>query len=233
MGGKRIKSVKRLLGHVKAIRTWQLFWIFILLLFVSATLLRFDHIKMTELRDAVLSADAEGDDEKLANSLNSLQNYTFNHIIVNIVEENGLRKLEFGTGVFYLEQSYLRAATVAMEKAAEMEIDDSNPYGNVYGLASSVCRPRAIANGWAWDNPNYINCFMEELAKYPVQTAEEGKVAALIPSTELYRREFVSPLWAPSASGFVILVASVLAVVIFIRLLIWLILEITLIVLKN
>ena len=233
MGGKRIKSVKRLLGHVKAIRTWQLFLILILLVFASATLLRLDHIKMTELRDTVLEMDKEGNDEELAAALNKLQDFTLNHIVVNIIDENGLKKIEFGTGVFYLEQSYLRAAAKVMQEVSEMEVDDSNPNGNIYGIVSSVCRARALANGWNWDNPNYINCFIEELAKYPVQSEESGTVSALIPSTELYRREFVSPVWTPSLSGFIILLVFVLSVVIFIRVLIWIVLEITLIILRK
>ena len=116
---------------------------------------------MTELRDTVLEMDKEGNDEELAAALNKLQDFTLNHIVVNIIDENGLKKIEFGTGVFYLEQSYLRAAAKVMQEVSEMEVDDSNPNGNIYGIVSSVCRARALANGWNWDNPNYINCFIE------------------------------------------------------------------------
>ena len=38
------------------IKTWQLILVLVPLLFLDATLLRLDHIKMTELRDAVLAA---------------------------------------------------------------------------------------------------------------------------------------------------------------------------------
>ena len=44
------------------IKTWQLLVVLVPLLFVDATLLRMDHIRMTELRDAVLAADASEND---------------------------------------------------------------------------------------------------------------------------------------------------------------------------
>ena len=233
MGGKQIKHLTIRLKKLRAVKTWQLFLIFILLLFVSATLLRLDHIKMTNLRSAVLAADKEGNEIVLADTLNQLKEFTVSHTVVNIVDDNGDKKLEFGTGVFYLEQSYLTAASEILQKASEAEIDDDNPNGNVYALASAVCRPLAIANGWSWNSPEHIACWQAELAKYPATSAEGDTIRVSLPSTELYRREYVSPIWTPSLSGFVILVTLILGVVIFIRLLIWICLEITLIIMKN
>ncbi len=233
MGGKQIKHLTIRLKKLRAVKTWQLFLIFILLLFVSATLLRLDHIKMTNLRSAVLAADKEGNEIVLADALNQLKDFTVSHTVVNIVDDNGDKKLEFGTGVFYLEQSYLTAASEILQKASEAEIDDDNPNGNVYALASAVCRPLAIANGWSWNSPEHIACWQAELAKYPATSAEGDTIRVSLPSTELYRREYVSPIWTPSLSGLVILVTLILGVVIFIRLLIWICLEITLIIMKN
>jgi len=233
MGGKRIRNIRSRLKKFKAVRTWQLLLLFILLCFVSATLLRLDHIKMTNLRSAVLEADKEGNEIALAESLNALRDFTFSHIIINIVDDNGNKKLEFGTGTFYLEQSYLSATSEALRIASEAEIDDSNPNGNIYALASAVCRPLAIANGWSWNSPEHIACYQAELAKYPAESGGSSTIQAQLPSTELYRREFASPIWAPTVAGFVILITLILGVVIFIRFLIWLILEITLNLIKN
>lgn len=232
MGGRRIGRIKGLLKKLKAVKAWQLFLIFVLLVFLSATFLRIDHIKMTTLRSEVLSADESGNNEALAKSLTDLQNFTFSHIVVNIVEKNGRNYLEFGTGVFYLEQSYLRAASVALEAASELSVDDSNPNGNIYALAASVCRPKAIANGWSWNSQGYIDCFMTELSKYPAESLSDGTVTVVLPSTELYRREFSSPVWAPTLAGFAILFTLIIGVVILTRTVIWLILEIALITLK-
>ena len=163
MGGKQIKRLSIRLKKLRAVKTWQLFLIFILLLFASATLLRLDHIKMTNLRAAVLEADKEGNEIILADALNNLKDFTVSHTVVNIVDDNGDKKIEFGTGVFYLEQSYLTAASEILQKASEAEIDDDNPNGNVYALASAVCRPLAIANGWSWNSPEHIACWQTEL----------------------------------------------------------------------
>lgn len=216
------------------LKTWQLLLILIPLLFLAATLLRLDHLKMTSLRSEVLKLDEEGNEEELVKKLNDLKSFTTKNIVVNITEKNGLTKISFGTGPFYLENSYLRSAAEAIKKVEESAtVDDSNPNGNIYAAAGAVCRPLAIKNGWAWNNPNYINCFMAELSKYPAQESSEATFLADIPSTELFRYDFSSPLWAPTLSGFVLLLNLILTVVIFIRFLIWIILEITLNLLKN
>lgn len=233
MGGLNKNHLRLSLKRLKSVKTWQLFFIFILFIFLSLTCLRADHVKMVSLRSAVLKADEGGDADSLATALNDLQNFTTSHIVVNLTERNGEQYLEYGTGVFYLESSYRRAATAALDAVADQEIDDSNPNGNVYALASAVCRPKAIANGWTWDAPEHIDCYMTELAKYPADSLSDGTVTVDIPSTELYRREFASPLWTPTLSGFVLLLTFMLGIVIFIRFLIWLILEIAINFLKT
>ena len=99
------------------IKTWWLLLGLIPVLFLDATLLRTNHIKMTELRDAVLAADEEDDDEKIATALTELKNYVFSEVVINIVDDNGNQRITFGTGPFYLEHQYLRAAKLALEEA--------------------------------------------------------------------------------------------------------------------
>lgn len=209
------------------IKTWQLIIVLIPLLFVDATLLRLDHIRMTELRDAVLTADAAEDEAEVSRTIEELKKFVFANIVVNVEDRNGEQIIAFGTGPFYLEHLYLRDANAAL-KAAEEKFSDDNPNGNIYALASSVCQPQAIQNGWAWNDSRYINCMMTEINKYPAANEIQDQIIASLPSTELYRREFVSPLWAPSLSGFLILITAIIIVVIFIRFLIWLILRLSL-----
>ena len=61
-------------------------------------------------------------------------------------------------------------------------------------------------------------------------TADElnDKIAASLPSTELYRKDFASPIWAPTLTGFMILMTLIIIVVIFIRGIIWIILRLSL-----
>ena len=217
-------------GHFKfhKVKTWKLLLLLVPLLFVDATLLRVDHIKMTELRDAVLVADENEDDEKTTQALEELRNFVFSNIVINVVDDNGNQRVTFGTGPFYLEHQYIRAANKALEEAEKTIADDSNPNGNVYQMASDVCRPQAIVNGWSWDNPNYINCMVGEIQKYPAADEINDMIAASLPSTELYRMEYASPLWAPTLTGFMLLLTLIIIVVIFIRGVVWVILRLSL-----
>ena len=73
-------------GRVKfrKLKTWQLLVVLVPLLFVDATLLRLDHIKMTELRDAVLQADEAEDDAAIAENLDKLKKFVFGNIVINV-----------------------------------------------------------------------------------------------------------------------------------------------------
>ena len=217
-------------GRIKfhKIKTWQLLVILVPLLFVDATLMRLDHIRMTELRDAVMEADAAEDDQAIADGLEKLKDFVFSNIVINVVDDNGAQKVTFGTGPFYLEHQYIRAANAALEAAEKQMSADTNPNGNVYQMASDVCRPQAIANGWSWNDANYINCMTGEIQKYPAADNLQDQIAANLPSTELYRHNYASPVWAPSLTGFMILVTFVVIVVIFIRALVWIILRLSL-----
>ncbi len=233
MGGKKSNHIRKLLRSFGAVRNWQLLLILIPLLFVTATLLRLDHIKMVELRDAVIAADAEGDDEKIATSLEKLHEYVLTHVVVNVVESNGISSITLGTGTFYLENQYLRAANAAIEQAESELVDDSNPNGNIYAAVGAVCRQQAIANHWTWDNQGYLDCWTTELAKYPASDNFEANLTAKVPSTELYRVNFVSPIWSASAAGWAMLACAIILIIVKIRILIWVILKIALFFLKE
>lgn len=217
-------------GRIKfhKIKTWQLCVLLVPLLFVDATLLRMDHVNMAKLRDEVLAADANEDNEAIQRSLDELRSFVVSNIVINVVDDNGLQRVTFGTGPFYLEHQYLRAANQALEEAEKTLIADSNPNGNVYAMASEVCRPQAIAGGWTWDDPNYINCMVSEIQKYPAANEIQDKIKASLPSTELYRREYASPIWAPSVAGFFVLITLAVIVVIFIRMITWIVLRVSL-----
>ena len=210
------------------VKTWKLLVILIPLLFVDATLLRIDHIRMTGLRDAVLEADKNEDDEEILQSLEKLKDFVFSNIVINVVDDNGNQKVTFGTGPFYLEHQYIRAANKALEEAESKMAADENPNGNIYQAASEVCQPQAIANGWTWSSPDYINCMVGEIQKYPAADEISDTIAASLPSTELYRKEYASPLWAPTLTGFMLLFTLVIIVVIFIRGVVWVILRLSL-----
>lgn len=235
MGGRQ--KLKKWRGEVKKrvagfkrvkIKTWMLLLALIPLLFIDATLFRVNHIRMTELRDAVMAADDENNDALIEENLIKLKEFVFANTVINIVEENGEQKISFGTGPFYLEHQYLRAAKAALEKTEAEMAGDENPNGNIYGMAGATCKALALSNGWTWDNPNFINCMMTEINKYPAAADIQDTIMAALPSTELYRHNYASPVWTPSLLGWFLLVTLIVVVVIFIRFLIFLVLRLSL-----
>lgn len=232
MGGKRAK-IKQALRSIFRVRTWKLVLILIPLLFLTATLLRFDHIGMVERRDRVLAADESGDEIEMVRALGDLQSYTVSHIVVNMVEENGVERLVFGTGPFYLEQQYIRKARAALQEAERsLQNASENPQGNVFAKAAEVCDARAREFGWGF-NRAYIDCMTSELAKYPEMEEIEDFETAMIPPTALFRIDFASPVWTWSWAGGAIVLCGLIIVVIFIRFVIWIILRITLFLTKK
>ena len=261
MGGfwkKRVKedtAEKRsnhFLNFVKSIRTWQLFLVLIPVLFMSATFLRFDHLKMNELKTAVLEADRAGEDEEgklpegtvqrpqeeitaeIAAKVKELKAFTESHTVINFLDKNGSTEIVFGTGPFYLEHQYNRLAFAALKQAQELAatISDDNPNGNVYAYANSVCQPQAIRYGWAWNSAQFIACMTGEINKYPVSDYITEKITASIPNTALFRYDFASPVWSLTPSGFLILAAIILILIIIIRIFTWILLRIALIFIK-
>ncbi len=233
MGGKKTNRIRDFLKRrFKSVQTWQLIVILIPLLFFTATLLRLDHLKMVELRSAVLTADQEGNEEQIQQTLTALRDYVYSHTVINIVENNGIQQVTFGTGPFYLEQQYIRAANAAIEAASSELVDDSNPYGNIYAAVAAICQPQAIANGWQWSSPGYLDCWTSELAKYPETDISDNHLVAKIPSTELYRHNYASPIFSWTPAGIAIIACVVLALVIIVRIIIWLALKVALLFLK-
>ena len=233
MGGIKKKDIKLALRKLARVKTWQLLIIFVLLLFIEATFLRFDHIEMTNLKADVAAADESGDDAAINEALNKLQNFARTHTIVNVIERNGESFVTFGTGPVYLEQQYNRKASEALAAAEAKAGTDENPNGNVFAKAMDVCKPIAIANGWAWNSPGYIECMTGEINKYPTSEKIEDTYAATLPSTALFRYDFASPIWTPTPSGFIAIICLILGAILIIRFFSWAFLRLALVFIKN
>ena len=188
------RQIKRSIRSLQRIKTWQLLILFILMSFVAATFLRLNNIGMLQRRDAVLTADKAGDTTVIQNRLYDLQRFASSHM-------NG------ETGIFYLEGQYRRDA----QKAVDAAKNDDNPNGNVNEKAEAVCRPQYTV--WS---PAYVQCFTDELSKYPPSPDPAQNV--ILPSTSLYRQSFTSPLWSPDFAGFSVLVCGVILIMIIVRL---------------
>ncbi len=241
MGGSRPKSKakkqeKNFFVRLFRVRAWKLILVAIILAFVSATLLRFDHIKMVSLRDAVLVADQEANEEALATNMQELREFVATHIVFNLIDHNGQQEVVFGTGPFYLEDSYIRKAESEIKKAqeiADQQGADTNPNGNIYAKVADVCDALARRYGWYYPDQRYLSCWTDELAKYPSSGTIDIFDIAEIPSTDLYRHDFSSPIWYPCLSGITILICAILLIWALIRIILWIIAKIALFVIDK
>lgn len=200
----------------ETIHSWQLMLALFVALFLLATGLRFDHLKLERLKTEVKKADVSGKTEEISKSVENLRKFAMTHTVISLTEENGKTLVHFGTGPIYLENQYAKAAAAELEKAKNRA--NSGGERNIYAEASAVCQPQAIRNRWAWNSKPYIDCMMGELAKHPAAAAEKSYRANL-PSSSLFRINYAAPLWAPSFTGWMMVISVILAVFLMLRLL--------------
>lgn len=188
------RRVKKTIRQLQRVKTWQLLVLLLLVGFIAATFLRLNNIGMVQRRDAVLAADQAGDEEVTLSRLYDLQRYAASHMNAD-------------TGPLYLENQYRRD----VEKIVKAASEDSNAQGNIHVKADAVCRPQYTV----WSQA-YVQCFTDELAKYPPSPDPAQNVT--LPSTSLYRHDFASPLWSADFAGWSVLVMAVIFLMIIVRL---------------
>lgn len=182
--------VRHIYRQVQRVKTWQLLLVLMLSGFVAASFLRLNNVGMAERRKAVLAADSEGLGGDVSDRMLDLQHYVASH-------------MNTSTGQFYLEDLYNRDRQDAIEEA----VNDSNPNGNINALAEAVCAPKFSVYTQA-----YLQCFIDELNKYPAAPDVDTEVD--LPNPALYRHSFAAPLWSPDFAGFSVLFFAVTALVI-------------------
>ncbi|MDQ5932515.1 MAG: hypothetical protein QG649_600, partial [Patescibacteria group bacterium] len=145
-------------------------------------------------RTAVFSADKQGDQETIRARLFDLQRYSAGHMNAD-------------SGIIYLEAQYQRDTQAAIDAASAR--DGGN---NINVLADQACKKQFGGYSQA-----YVQCFAAELAKYPSGSNAPDKAA--LPSPNLYRHAFASPVWSPDFAGFSLLICGLIVVLIATRLL--------------
>jgi hypothetical protein len=188
------RRIRKTIWRLNRVKTWQLLVVLLLMVFITATFLRLNNIGMVQRRAAVLAADQTGNPETIQSRLYDLQRFSAEHMNAN-------------TGEFYLEGQYKRD----VERIIKAASDDSNPQGNIHVKADEVCRPQFAV----WSQA-YVQCFTDELAKYPPSPDPTQNVS--LPSTSLYRHNFASPLWSPDFAGWSVMICIVLILMIIVRL---------------
>ncbi len=168
--------------EIQRIKTWQLLIILVLVGFVAATFLRLNNVEMDQRRASLLLADEEGRDEDMYDRMYDLQHYVAKH-------------MNTSTGQFDLTEQYKRD----VQKAIDASANDENPHGIVTARVREVCDPQFAA----WSQA-YVQCFIDELNKFPSAPSVEEMVR--LPPPALYRHSFAAPLWSPDFAGFSVLV---------------------------
>ena len=188
------RHIKQGIHWLQRIKTWQLLLVLVIALLLSATFLRLNNIGMVERRTAVINADKMGDSEITKARLFDLQRYTAAHMNAD-------------SGAVYLAEQYQRDTQAAIAAAST-----SNNGDNLNTKADATCKAQHGGYSQA-----YVQCFANELAKYPSGSNDPDK--ANLPSPGLYRQSFSSPLWSPDFAGFGLAICVVITLVITARLL--------------
>lgn len=162
--------------------------------FLAATFLRLNNIGMVQRREAVISADQQGNSEVTIQRLYDLQQYVSRHM-----------NTDMGKGI-YLEESYKRD----VEKAYDQAASSTNPNGNIYKKAQEVCAPRFSSYSAA-----YLQCTLSELNKYPA--ANDLITSVNLPNPNAYLHDYVSPTWSADFAGFSVLACLVIIMLIVVR----------------
>lgn len=205
MGVADTRSVKRSIKRLQRVRTWQLVVVLFLMLFVSATFLRLNNIGMVQRREAVIVADKEGDTQTIQNRLADLRAYVSAH-------------MNTGGNSVYLVEEYARHKAVRVQQAVQANVSDKEVINK---KVDDICKPQ-----YSGYNQGYVDCFAREYAKYAPGKDPISSIKP--PDTELYRADFVAPLWSPDFAGFSVVICVLLLLVIIGRIISIIILKILL-----
>lgn len=188
------RSVRNGIKQLQRVKTWQLIVMLILLLFLCATFLRLNNIGMTQRRDAVISADKQGNDNDTRNRLVDLQHFVSAH-------------MNTGGNTVYLQYQYERDSAATIEKATTTDNEDRE---GVNKKVDDICKPQ-----FSGYNQGYVDCFAREFAKF--SPGEDPITKVTMPDPERYHFVFAAPLWSADFAGFTLLAIVLIGVIILIR----------------
>lgn len=193
------RQVRKTIKNIQRVKTWQLLILLILVALLGATFLRLNNIGMIERRTAVLQADKTGDKRALENNLYALQRWSVEH-------------MNASSDVFYLEETYNRDVKKAIDKAKKAS-ENNGITQQIANKADKACRQQATQYGVY--STQYVQCFVNEQRKHGSMADVESE--ADIPKPDLYRHEFISPLWSPDFAGWSLVVGLIIIFVIVLR----------------
>ncbi len=187
---------KRALHHmlvvIRQVKLWQLLVLLMALTAWSALMLRQNNLNMITLRNLVQQADEQGGDA--SGALTTLGTYVTTHMNTSI-----------GPSGLYLQHGYQRAYLQAIDHAKQA----GGSTGRVYQQVDDDCQ-KAYDRITAFEA--HVQCVVDRVA---AQTSSQSPVVAIsVPLADLYRYDFLSPVWSPDVAGFTVLVTVFLLVLI-------------------
>lgn len=199
------RKIRSNLKKLNSLKTWQLFILLILVIFIAATALRLNNVGMSQRREGVYSADEAGDEDVLYQRLLTLREYSSSHMNAN-------------TGSFSLTHQFDRDTQAAIAEAQERSENSESPHGNIYKRAAEICDPQFPGYSQA-----YFQCFMNEINKFPPSDSIDDSIT--LPPVELYQYSFASPIWTADIAGWTVLLAIFISVVIITKIILTLVLK--------
>lgn len=189
------EQLRRRLKRLKTVRTWQLVVLLLLSTLVMATFFRLNSLNMAELRRAVVAADEKGDTAALHTAIEALGAYVTTHMNTSL-----------GDG-FYLTASYERAREAAVQAAA----DTANPDSAAYQQASVECQSASVRAPYG----GYVACVLARVKELGSSSTLVSELQ--LPRVELYKVNFVSPLWSADPAGITAIISAFILLMIIAR----------------
>ena len=184
----RLKFIGRKASKIK---TWQLVITLIILVILSVVFLRTNNVRMIELRDEVIAADASGDGEVLQAAATRLQNHVSRHMNTD-------------TGQIALQTSYNTAVRRAFAEANN-DIDASG-----YAVAAEQCKTVLYASGYQ----SYAACVANA-----VGISESKFKTPELPNPAMFYLSYAAPVISFDLAGVAMVLATVVFFVIILKLL--------------
>lgn len=186
---------KRSLHHIwrklRPVSYWYFFGLFVFFAVIGVWGLRQNNLRAIELRDKVAAVDKENGDVEAA--LRELRAHVYGHMNANLAS---------GTGIQHpIQLKYRYERLVKAEKA---RVDKANK--NIYTKAQRHCERKYPASSSGGPR---VPC----IAQYVTKNGEKQKS---IPD-DLYKFDFVSPLWSPDLAGISIVLSGIFLLLFLIR----------------
>lgn len=179
---------KRKLHHIlvklRPISYWYFVIIFIVSSFAAAYALRQNNLGAIELRDKVLQVDKENGDIEAA--LRELREYTYSHMNARLSSDSGIYPP--------IQLKYRYERLVAAERA-RVEAENRD----IYAEAQRDCErrfPQGLSGG------SRLPCIEEYIDTHGKASAKPRTIPE-----DLYKFDFVAPIWSPDIAGWAIVIA--------------------------